>query len=79
MKFIKCTKKAVELRCDKKESWRESFVFDIKLIPHKPTPARVVITSQRGAKRWSMSWRKFLKQGTVGDIVIIPKKEFEAE
>lgn len=77
MKYIKITKNAVELRCEKNESWRDTFAFDLDIIPDKPIPRKIVISSQRGAMKWSMSWKKFLKQECVGNIVIVKKDDFE--
>jgi hypothetical protein len=77
MKFIKHTKQAVILRCEK-ESWHDSFAFDLSIIPaDKPYSKNLIIESERGAKRWSMPWEKFLKQECVGNVVIIPKEALE--
>lgn len=78
MKFVRITKNAVKLRCENNESWRDTFAFSLDIIPQKPIPRNVVILSARGARRWSMTWRRFLKQQCVGDVVIIKKIEFES-
>lgn len=77
MKFIKCTKEQVILQCEKNEVWRESFAFDLSIIPDSPIPKKIVIESPRGAKSWSMAWKKFLKQECVGNIVILHKDNFD--
>lgn len=77
MKFLKASKNAIELICEKNESWRENFVFDLEIIPDKPKSLkRLIIYSQRKAQSWVMPWSDFLECETVGDIVIIPKDKF---
>lgn len=78
MKVISATRTKLVLKPSKKdENWR-SFIFDVGIVPDKPTPARIEIQKKIGKYQhtWSMSWKKFLRQTCVGDIVIIEKKEF---
>lgn len=80
MKFIKITKKQVELQFEGNEANHPSIAFNcIDLIPGKPEPRRIVISNPRSKKILVMPWKVFLKQGTVGNIVIIPKEQFKVE
>jgi len=80
MKIIQASKEVLILQPTKKndESSR-SFIFDIGVVPEKPTPKKIVIRKSFGKrwKTWSMSWKKFLKQTCIGDIVLINKSEFD--
>ena len=78
MKIISTTKAELVLQPSRNdETWR-SFVFDVGIVPEKPRPKRVVIRKHVNAylQSWSMTWRKFLRQGCVGGIAIIHKSEF---
>ncbi|HEU4345381.1 MAG TPA: hypothetical protein VFU31_27835 [Candidatus Binatia bacterium] len=75
MNVISATRTKLVLRPSKKDENWKSFIFDIGIIPDKPTPQRVVIEKKVGAYLllWSISWQKFLKQTCIDTIVILEK------
>lgn len=75
MKIISATSKSLIMEPSKKENGWKAFVFDIGIVPLKPTPKKIVITQKIGAytHTWSMPWRRFLKAGCVDTIVILDK------
>lgn len=78
MKLIHATPDELRLQLGPKELWRRSFIFELGLVPTDVTPRRVVIEKRQGKTlhEFKMSWRKFGKQTTIGDVVIIDKSEF---
>lgn len=81
MNIISATKSAIVLRPSKQdENWR-AFIFDIGVIPEKPTPKKIVIEKRVGRNTitWSMSWSKFLKQTCIDTVALIDKSAFKRE
>lgn len=79
MKVAKWNSYQGVLSCSSREEWRPSFCFDIELIPtDKRSPKYFVVErlTWRYRKTWRMSWKKFLRQKTVGHMALIDKKEF---
>lgn len=79
MKVISATRTKIVLKPSKKdENWR-AFIFDIGIIPDKPTPQRIEIQKKVGAYllTWSMPWRKFVKQTCIGTVVILNKSTLD--
>lgn len=78
MNVISATRTRIILKPTKKDENYRAFVFDIGIIPDKPTPQKIVIQKKVGAYllSWSMSWRKFLRQTCIDTIVIVNKSEF---
>jgi hypothetical protein len=65
-------------KCD--ENWR-AFIFDIGIVPEKPTPKKLIIQKKAGRNTitWSMSWSKFLKQTCIDTVAIIDKSAFKRD
>jgi hypothetical protein len=82
MKIVSITRDALILKPTQRndESGR-AFIFDIGIVPDKPTPKRIIIQKSRGRYlySWSMTWRKFLRQTCIGHIALIDKSEFSYE
>lgn len=78
MNIITATRTKIVLQPTRKdESWT-SFVFDVGIIPDKPTPKKIVIQKHVNGWlcSWSMTWRKFLRQTCVGNVIILHKTDF---
>lgn len=67
------------MKPSKKDENYRAFVFDIGVIPLKPTPQKIIIQKKVGAYllSWSMSWRKFLRQTCIDTVVVVNKSEFD--
>lgn len=79
MKLISATKRSFvfspsRYRRDNDEN-NKSFIFDVEIVPLKPTPHKIEFVKKHGKYThvFSMTWRKFLRQPTVGNVVIIEK------
>ena len=73
MKIISATKNALVLEPSRKEKNYKAFIFDVGIIPDSPKPKVVKVVKKIGpyTHTWSITWRKFLNVGCVGDIVIL--------
>jgi hypothetical protein len=78
MKVLSATRTKLVLKPGKGDENFKSFIFDIGIIPDKPTPKRIEIQKNIGAylHTWSMPWKKFLRQTCIGDVVLIEKSDF---
>ena len=78
MNVISATRTQIVLKPSKHDENYRAFVFDIGIIPDKPTPQKIVIQKKVGAYllSWSMSWRKFQRQTCIDTVVIVNKSEF---
>ena len=59
--------------------WTNCIIFDLRIVPFRPTPKRIAFEyrSRRGrVQRWSMSWKKFLREKAIGDTIIIKRANF---
>lgn len=74
MKVIQCDGSAVRFHLRGKERFGD-FIFDFNLIPLTFNPKHVVFEYTMGKHRqeFKIGWRKFVKQGMVGDTVIIAR------
>ena len=50
-----------------------SFIFDIKILPQNPEPEKIIVERKIGKylQRFTMSWKKFLSEIAIGDIICI--------
>ena len=77
MKTIKHTKDELILQPKQKQQSARSFVFnldDVDALHTKPTPKRIVF--RYGGFDYAASWRKFNKMQCIGDVALLPKKDF---
>jgi hypothetical protein len=78
VKIIESSRDKLVLKASPKdETFGENgaFVFDIGIIPDKPTPKILVIQKRSGKQSWTITWKNFLRQKCVGDVVILRKSE----
>jgi hypothetical protein len=56
-----------------------SFIFDVKTLPFKPEPKRIVVERNIGKylQRYTISWKKFLNETAIGDIICINWTHFK--
>lgn len=78
MKVIPSDSSELRLQASAKEHLSNSVMFDFALVPLDYSPKRLVIEQRtsRHFNEYKLSWRKFMRQKTVGDIVIIRMEEF---
>jgi hypothetical protein len=79
MKILSATRTQLVLKPSRKDENWKAFIFDIGIIPDKPTPQKIVIQKKVGAYMlsWSMPWRKFLRQTAIDTVVILEKSELD--
>lgn len=75
MKILSINSKELVLKPTKRDENYKSFIFDIGIVPLKPTPKRIVFKRKQGKHilTWEMSWNRFEKQTCIGDVAIIAK------
>lgn len=80
MKIIQETPDELRLSVRKEDNGL-SFVFDWQVLePHLIKPHKqIVIQAKHGShlREWRMGWRKFLKQSTIGDTLLLRKSAFQ--
>jgi hypothetical protein len=56
-----------------------SFIFDIKTLPQKPEPKRIVVERKTGRylQQFTMGWKKFLGETAIGDVICIDWSHFK--
>lgn len=56
-----------------------SFIFDIKHLPEKPEPKKIIIERKVGKylQRFTMRWKKFLDETAIGDVICIDWTHFK--
>jgi hypothetical protein len=73
------SKKAWIFKTRGRGSLGRSFIFDAKHLPQKPEPQKIVIERTIGKykQRFTMSWKKFLGETAIGDIICIDWNHFK--
>jgi hypothetical protein len=73
------SKKVWIFKTEGKGTLGRSFIFDIKSLPQKPEPKKIVIERKIGKylQRFTMSWKKFLSETAIGDVICIDWTHFK--
>jgi len=73
------SKKAWIFKTKGKGSLGRSFIFEAKYLPQKPEPKKIIVERKIGKHRqqFTMSWKKFLGETAIGDIILIDWDHFK--
>jgi len=77
--LCKVSKKAWIFKTIGKGILGRSFIYDAKKLPIKPDPQKIIVERKvnKYSQRFVMSWKKFLGETAIGDIICIDWTHFK--